>query len=302
MIHGACRLTLLLLLLAAAAPGCAGYPWQKTTLYVNSGIALYREKKVVEGNQVSLGYQHPIDIPLEKTVLVLSQLVYYHDPLIGKPQTLHVFTDQEIRGLAEPMTLALQAITPDERLRFLIVRSAWTDVIGGTRGTSGVVFRTPDGLLHLAFDKIHEQYQVAEGGEPDDVPIATEPTTLTKASPIVPATGMRLHLEAGGKKYPRWIEIASLDEVKPPAPPPAELAKPAGEPPRAIVIPTRPQVTSPDSPKPPPTPPPTPPPAADEEKYLRLRAKLEQLKRLRQDGVLSDEEYQREYQKLIAEL
>ena len=293
-----------LLFAAAAAAGCASYPWQKTTLYVNAGIALYREKKVVEGGQVALGYQHPIDIPLEKTVLVLSQIVYRQDYLIRKPQTLHVFTDKEIRGLAEPLTLALKAIVPDERLRFLVIRSSWTDVVAGTHGTSAVIFRTPDGVLHLAFDKIQEQFQIAEGGDPDAVPIATEPTELTDASPVIPVAGMRLHEAQGAGKFPRWIEIANLDDVKPPAPEPQEPAKPAVQPRHEIVIPARPPVTAPAaSTQAPPAPPAATPRGADDEaKYQRIRARLEQLKRLRQDGVLSEEEYQKEYQRLLAEL
>jgi len=289
--------------------GCAGTGWKRDVIYSNSGVILYREHREVDGNRVAFAHKHPVNLPVDKMVQILSQLVFEEHYLLKKARNLYVFNPKEIRALARPLTLGLREISPSERLRFLVTRSNWTDVFAGVTGTSGVVFCTEEGVLNMAFDWIQEGIIGGEGGDPSAVVFQIEPTEYEGAHPIIVAEGMKVHADpSSGKQFPRWIEI-TLAAVKllPPPKPIQQIQPPPGL--EEIVVPERPPLedeagAAGQEPKPAAgtaASPPAKPPAEDEH-YQRLRARLETLKRLRSDGVLTEEEYQKAHEKTLSEL
>jgi hypothetical protein len=260
--------------------GCSASPWKREVIYSRSGVVLYREHQEKEGKKVPLGYRHPVDLPAEKAGLVLSRLVFQEKKLFGPPIKRYIFTPEEVLASVKPLTKELAGIPPDERLRFLITRSRWSELFTGVTGTSGVAFCTEEGILHLALDRIQEHVTGAEEGDPMQVVFRDEPTLILDAPPLVPAGGMALHVDgATGKTFPRWLEI-KIAEIRPAASPPeAKPQLPAAPAAEKAPEPSR----SPE----------------EEERYRRVRARLELLKRLRADGALSEEEYDKEKEKAL---
>lgn len=277
----------------ALVSGCGSSPWKREAppLYFTPGLVLYREHKEVEGLRVPLGYKHPADLPLEKAVLFLNQLVFRDDFILTSKNT-YVLTQEEIRKAAEPLSVALKALGPDDRLRFLVLHDTLEDVLLGPHGTTGVIFSTQGGVLSFAFDKIHERVTVPDGGEPMKIPFRREPTEVTEESPILPGPGMKIHADPDGTQYTRWVEV-TIAEVKPlPPPTQPQATTPAPVPPVRVAVPDRPPLPgSPASSAP-----------SDEERYQQVRKQLEKLNRLRKDGAITEEQFQAEYAKAMAEL
>jgi hypothetical protein len=273
------------------ACGCAS-PWKRESVYARDGVFLYREHEEADGQRRAKNFAHPIDLPARKAELRLSRLVFVSKPLIKDPVNTYVFTPGEATKLAESASVHLKALSPDERLRFLTTRSAWSDLLTGTSGNSGVVFRTQDGTLHIAFDAIDQGVDDGGGGKAEDVSFPDDPTEYRNAYPLLPFAGSKLHLDVeSGRVHPRWLEVnfAALEEARAP-PKVAEASAPA---------------PPPVAPAPPPTAAGRPPeaPAArtpqDEARYQELRKKLETLKRLRDDGAVSEQEYTAKYEELM---
>ena len=134
-----------------------------------------------------------------------------------------------------------------------------------------------------------------------------EPTEVTDASPLYPPAGTKLHVKAGAI-YPRWLEVRLADVV---VPPPLNIAKPAAldvarpaAPPRDLTQPrdlTLPGEVTQSGQVPQPSTQVTVDPER-EARYQRVRGRIEGLNRLRKDGVLSEEQYQTELGKAMAEL
>ncbi len=266
------------ILCAALASGCSSSPWKRLPppLYATANLVLLREHLEKDGQRVALGYKHPMKLSADKLASLMSQLSYRHDHLL-KSTRANVFIPAEIDASAEPIALALEEIQPDERLRFLIVRSSWSDVLFGPSGTTGVMFSTEDGVLDIALDKIDEGIHLPESNEPMRIAFPDDPTALVDASPLYPPTGTELHT-VSGTLHPRWLK-ARLAEITPTVKSKvAAQPAPATAPPNAAKDPEK------------------------EARYQRVRDRLDSLNRLRKDGALAEEQYQIEFQKTMAEL
>jgi hypothetical protein len=166
-----------------------------------------------------------------------------------------------------------------------VTRSNWKEAFLGTTGTSGVIFSNEEGILNIALGKVHQTIVGDESGDPAEIAFRIEPTEYKDGPRLVPTRGMQLHLDpATWDDYPTWLEV-SVKEVQPTS---------AGA--ASDVAVTPPQAVKSESPKGPAGDPET------ESRYQRLREYLETLKRLRTDGVLSEEEYQREREKALSSL
>ena len=277
----------LLLCLLAFLPtlaGCSSYPWEYRVLYAKSGTLLYVEHQEKDAKEVPLGYLHPVRISAEKMRALLSQVVYKYRPLIGKDEDKLLFSAEEVAALSAPMALASGTLTPNERLRFLVMRDNWTSAFTGPKATSGVLFVEKGGVLNFALDRIRENVSVGEGGGPESVSFSHEPTEYRRADALIPFPGTELHVDAEtGQRFPRWLEVrvATLTYT-PPGPAPVAATAP---------------VTG--------TAPPAPakePGATDDTRYSKLKARLKDLKRLKAEGLLTDEEYQAQFEKIMSEL
>jgi len=294
------RYAALALLLAGVAPGCSSQPWRREVLYARDGVTLYREFKHDDtGGKVPLGFRHPFELPREKAAILFSQLVYKVNYLIKKDVDRNVFMPAEVEALGEPLSIATGALTPDDRLRFLVTRSNWTELVLGTTGTSGVIFSEDEGVVSVAFDIIEEKVSGAEEGDPKTVRFHIDPVEYDDADPVYPGEGMKIHVAEDGRKFPRWLDVRLADLKSRVAP---VAAAPAGS--AAAPAPATPPPGSNPSAAPAPAAAPaaTASPEDAEARYRRVRERLSTLKRLRADGAITEEEYQKEYSKALSEL
>ena len=276
----------LILFPVLAGAGCSSPRWRRDVIYTAGGVALYREFKLEEGARVPLDYKHPVTVPKETMAAMMARLTYEEGHLFRKSETLPVFKPEEVAAAAEPVSLALGAIAPDERLRFLVTHRRWLETLTGVHATTGVMFSTSEGILQVAFDNVRQSIGGADGGDPRDVSFTKEPTEMTDAAPVHPIFGSRHHVDAQtGSEHPRWLEVEIASVTK--GPPPVAAAQAQASTPGAAPPAAQPGTGS-------------APAESDEARYQRLRARINDLKRLRAEGAITEEEYTRLLQGAIA--
>lgn len=283
-----------LFVLLALVPGCAApSPWKRTAppLYNSPHLVLFQEHLETAGQREPLGHQHPIQVSPEKLAAILGQLIHDKRTLL-KSRQVPVFVPEQVPTMVEPLSLALGKLGPDERLRFVAIQSGLLGKVFRPYGTTGVMFSRQTGTLDIAFVEIDEALSLPDDNAPMKIRFDDEPTELTDASPVLPAAGIQLQTAPNVGTFPRWITIR-LDEV-------AALPSPLAAKVAAATLPATPVPAAPTPSVP--TPSVATPPNQEEIRYQKLRARLETLSRLRQDGALSEEQYKLEYEKTMAEL
>lgn len=178
-----------MLLLLALLSACRASPWKRSLIYSQAGTAIYRETKHdEEGNQVPLGYAHPVEVPPEHLQALLGELKFTHRRwLLGDRSG---------------------ETGPDERLRFLTSRYVWNVLVPSHVGNSGVIFATAPDRLHIAFDLVGDALP-DEGGDARSQRFDTEPTEITDDKRrVLPPNGIGHHQDAGsGTTYPCWLVV-----------------------------------------------------------------------------------------------
>ncbi len=292
----------LLAVVCATASGCKLTPWDREVMFSRDGLTLYRES--LRPPETPLDLRHPIHLPGEKAAGILAQLAFRSDPLFGSSEDRLIFTAEEVARFSEPIALALRTLEPDTRLRFLVMRSRWHSSLTGPKAISGVVFMETDGQLEVAFDRIVDKVVIGDNGSPEDVSFHVEPTSDQGTDdPLIPFPGSRLHVDPKtGKRFARWLEI-DIAALRPPV---AEaVATPTSSPP-AGAAPDDPVAPKPEpaiaAPSVAPAPPPVPTEPADDSEYARLKNRLALLKRLREDGAITEEEYEEQFERAMREL
>lgn len=247
---------------ALAGAGCASSPWERAVTFSRDGVTVY-EESVREGAEAP-AYLHPVRVDRGALETILSGLAYERSSLFRGTSRREVFAPEEAKRLAEPLARALAEIPPSKRVRFLVVRSRWSDVVAGPRGTSAVVFSSEEGKLDLAFDYVDEGLLGAQSGRPADVVFRADPTAEGGGTRILPCPGARNRADDSGAEIPHWIavELSEIAGERSGGAGPAEETQ-AGAAPEARA----------------------------EAAEAGAREALEALDRLRAQGVLSEEEY-----------
>jgi hypothetical protein len=309
-----------------AACGCGGSAWQREVIYSASGVTIYREWPKDGGERKPPTFLHPVRVNPDLLEAAFSTMKYQERPLFRSVREVPLFVPEEARELSLPMSLALRSVGPTERLRFLVTRSNWSEMFVGTSGTSAVVFRDREGILDVAFDYVHEKLLGAENGDPAEVVYREEPTEVVSGHPLVPGPGLKIRAlspatsqgpsgaedQAGAEGsaeeaepelvFPRWFEV-SLAEVAAARPAPAGGGTPGGGTPGGGTAGGGtaggtaaghgvPRGSGPEEAVKP----------RDDVRYKELRHRIETLKRLRADGALSEEEYERALESALSEV
>lgn len=299
---------LTLIVLASTFGGCAGTGWYKLAPVGASDfntveIEYYRE----DGEPKSRGFAHPAHVDVETLKGLLRELVYRDGsktPVVVRREAVANLAAQIAEGLARcdaTSRVRFQIQMPGRKLLFL--RSATT--------TRGVAFVQPAGRLNLAFDAVDIYLS-------DEDDLWGNPTrrVVTTTDLVVPK-GAEKHVEQGGKVRPMWLAFAVGDTSKPRAPmvPAAVAVVPASAPkaaapasaPRAAPSVATPKPAAPAAaPKaaapvvvpraaPPGAPGPVGSLTADQ-----ILERLRYLEKLYREGTLSEAEYRRVRERLLA--
>lgn len=256
--------------LAAALAGLAGCaaanPHVRTVSEDNYNLYQLEAVPGPDGKPIPMGFDHPAAFPDEELVRVLESVQVVEPPgmlaaliLKAKPEAETAFTPAEAAALAKPLGEALRTARPDERIRFFFHHQR--SIYKGTT-TSGIVF-IKDQRLNLILGR----YQL--GNQPG------KPDIIVGGNPLPPPNEQDFYLAAGpyqtlvpedklpGEKHKigenRWVRIDYASLIHPPPAPQAAPA-PAASP-------------SPES---------TPP---------SLEEKLRTLNKLKEEGLITEEEY-----------
>jgi|GEM_PF-2265186 len=284
---------ILLLLLVA---GCASAP---RTWLEKEGVAIAWEAKSTAGPELrDLRLAHPVDVSEAAVANQLRSLRY--QPLQGVAPVQPVFVEAEVTRLAGPLREALGRVSHLDLVHFQLRTATGTTV--------GEVFATQD-HLHWRLDEIAGVGFAAR-------------TSGTEESRwdwrLVPGSGQSLFLPPTplrDKTMANWVvadfALPTAAVVPGARPAPAPTPAPAPAAPPTAVAPASPSAAAPAKPAAAPATPPArpaavPPPAAKKAPQATaspttLEEKLETLKRLRDKGLIDNDEYKARKQQLLDE-
>ena len=316
--------TLLLLLLSVSQTGCASKSWRREIAFSVPGLHVFREHLVEDDQKAALGFSHPMTTNAETLARVLSRARYRRSYLLRKSEEGFVFTPEEVQVLTVQIANLLKTLTPDERIRFVVLHDSAFEAFFGLQGSSGVIFSVGENTLELAFDRVHEGMPEVHEEDPKDYHFPFEPTEYRKASYVrVDLNGVDYHVD-DGIEYPRWLSL-NFDAIQIPETLAAGTSRaeaPRTETSTAETSTTDARSTRDSEPKPAsvatkgaPSPtvtaesgtsavtttPGTQPSDDEDLEFQRVSAALRLLTRLRDEGAISDEEYEERRDRVLTE-
>lgn len=222
--------------------------------------------------------QHPVTIPPE----TLRQLLAPARLVVGNG-TQPLFSPDELSDLIEPLAEAFAVATPGDDLLLLSTHRRGEGVLRTPTGLTARLF-IHDNALHLIVHEARRDFVNAYIG-------SRIPPTFTFGSRSSPGL-VKLQDPGATVRRSDWLVIpvnrAAAPPVAPPPPPP---------PPPVVLPAPAPGVPPQAAPAPVPTPRPAAPASADE-----IEQRLLTLKRLRDRGLISEEEYQQKRREILQAL
>lgn len=305
--------------------GCGAH-WKRTPLVDSNYCSVSLEEWTGEDAPYTGPFDHPADIEPALLYRFLGGLRYKDKPLVfGKTETPPVFQEKELLRLAPVLSDALSEADPSQRLRFISYNRGGGLFLPKRRRTGGVIFLNEPGRIDVAFGYINHEILDPEQKRADTLELYKNPLKMEETDTPVLTPAEAGHRLARGKKMPMWItaELDRLETKSAGTPADAETAaqtplpeEPAHEKPGVdkhspdhVPVEHEPRVKKEQSRA---APTETSAPAeinnpADGEKPWKERKqiigqKLEYLKSLHEDGLISTEEYGAEKRKLLENL
>jgi len=253
------------------AAGCGGPRWEDVKLEQQQHYIVRIQSQVENGQVVKQQYMHPVEIDSQKIAAFLSELAYMQPAfLLGETLQTPVFQDKEINRLSGPIAKALGTTNQDQRIAFTSFNWGGRMFFEKTRETTGLIFVDADGKFNIAFSGINVELPMDPQGDAADRARADNPLEVRDSKTPLVATGdyMKKHLQSSGKAYPMWLK-ADLGKIQ-------TAAKDIG---------TEPSEEAPDY-----------DPARLRE---NIRSQLEYIKKLYDDGLISQSEYDEKRRELL---
>ena len=281
------RIAILLAISSVFLTACATTRWVRTPVAKEGDFVVTLEQLQDKGAVVPQQYAQPFKIQPKALAKIMRDLKYSEKSgLLGKKETSPVFQEVEIDRLAPVLAGALANADATQRVRFTSYNRGKALIFSVSRETEGVMFVKPENRLNIAFNYINAEI------EPDSV--NTLPPNFSKMDPLrIRATSTillpdpdyaTLHVTDDDQTAPMWvvIDLDKLDQILSKAP-----AMPAAEQ----------QTTAPE-------PQPTVAPAAPSGNALQkdIKAKLQYLKGLLDDGLISEEDYNAKKAELLEKI
>jgi hypothetical protein len=251
--------------------GCGGPRWEDARVEEQSHCIVRVQSQVESGEVIKQHFMHPTDIDPQTIAAFLSELAYMQpDFLLGDAKKTFVFQDKEVDRLAGPIAKAFATVNEDQRIAFTSLNRGGGLLFDAQRETTGLMFVDAEGKLNIAFSGINIEKRL----DPEDaiavrVPPGNPLEIADSKTPLI-ATGdyMQHHLQDNGKAYPMWLR-ADLGKVKT----------------SAKVIEIEPSKEASDF-----------DPALHRE---NIRSQLEYVKKLYDDGLISQSEYDAKRRELL---
>jgi hypothetical protein len=265
--------------------GCIGNKRISTIVYEEKNRVVRLETRLGHDKKpVEYGYQHPVDLTQKDSEKLLSSIYIRRSktllglliPALGSKDREPAFSADEIQFLSQHLPEALAEAKPNQRVTFLLQRPHG---MGRREITSGAIFIRGDRLnFVLANDRaMLDQERMAVPDE-DNLLYVYDPDAFKflpgKHQELVKAD--RKMLDQEGQLPATWLEMDYQKILSP-----QQTSEPQATPEPSLQ-------TSPQTPSTEPS------PASPLEEKLRV------LKRLREQGLISEEEYQTKKKELLA--
>nr|WP_320050983.1 SHOCT domain-containing protein [uncultured Desulfuromonas sp.] len=264
---------------------CANVQPGKTDVVSNYHYAVVLE------SQSRVSFVQSNNIKLEILKHVLTQLTYCEDHDFGsKSATMPVFQADEIDRLAPALQQAANRATPGQWVRFVSYSQKRGTLFTVPRKTEGVLFLTDSHHVNIAFNYINTRRSPSETSvqyhqyaRVNPLDIDASPTSL-----VVTEAAMSIHMLADGHPSPLWVEVDFIkikqQETEPIQSPSDDfVVGETSEPnPSSARNTPEPQVAEPSV-----------------KKQRMIKQQLEFLKKLHQDGLISDTDYEQQKSKVL---
>lgn len=207
------RITFLLLMIAVFASACTSTKWVRTTVAEQHGFNVALEHYQEKGSIVPQHYDHPYEMTASRLERLMRDLNYVEKGESEKPGP--VFQAVEIERLAPVLAETLAKADAGQRIRFTSFNQGKTWILSYPRKTEGVIFVEPPGRLNIAFNLINSRLQTSEINAIDPIYSSADPLKIeesdTPLSSLPPYAALH-KFEAGGQA-PMWV-VADLERLK----------------------------------------------------------------------------------------
>lgn len=292
---------------AVLLSACSSTRWVRTPVVENPDFKLVLEALHEEGEMVRQTYAHPFEIAPSDLAKLMRDLTYTEEVgLLGKEKKMPVFQAAEIERLAPALADTLKTAADSQRIRFISYNRAKALIFSKDRKTEGVVFVGQDKQFNIAFNYINTEIRMDETtafpedfSRMDPLNINFSDTALLKTAPY-----LAHQIGESGDPAPLWMtadlqKLAATPAVMPAGQRPAvsgadketaptqtrrtEAAEAAPAAP-ASAEPAAPTTASPAQPLP-------AQPVFDDTVQQEIKTKLIYLKELKDDGLISEQDY-----------
>ncbi|MBS3754997.1 MAG: SHOCT domain-containing protein [Desulfobacterales bacterium] len=273
----------------------------------DSGFIVKLQQKMKDGRPVAQSYSHPADIGTENLAWFFNDLSYMTTPrLLSDSEERPVFQNREINRLAPAVSRALKNADATQRVHFTSFNYSRGLLFQKRRITQGTLFVDAGGNFNIDFSWINQEVNLddqpkgrSEFNQGDSIGVAESDTPVLANRPYI-----RHHRGENGKADPMWIQ-APVEDIRRVA----EGVKPAGkkqvqESAGETSAAEKPEQKKPGKEKTPEAHKPGPEePAGDwETRKEGIRDRLEYLKDLYEDGLITESEYQDQKQEILEDL
>ncbi len=291
-------ITLFFALNSGALTGCASR-WVRTPVVDQKLITVSLERKIVKKPSDAKVYSHPCVIESKALTMLLGQLEYLAEPLVfGEPEQEPVFQPEEILRLAPALSTALAKAYPDQRVRFVSRNRGGGLLFKKDRKTTGVVFVEKGNQLNLAFAEVNYEILTNEMTGISQTEKYPDPLSIKSSfTPLVVPPFAEPRLTEKGNPYPLWL-VVDIDDIpdSEPAPPTAATPddRPSVSPEASTPVSSKTRLErsaageSPDD--------------SWDTRKQEYTEKLQYLKELHESGLIDNNEYKNQKEKLLNQL
>lgn len=146
----------LILAVLFLASGCSTGRWVTSELKRSQRSETYLEFREENGATVPQGFDHPAAIDRGKLSAVLEALRYLDPKFLGGHDEIPLFTSTDAALMARDLSNALAEAGPDQRVLFVSRNRRGGFILPSWRFTRGVVFAEEGGKLNIAFSCINQ--------------------------------------------------------------------------------------------------------------------------------------------------
>lgn len=287
------KITVLLILSVVFLSACASTKLLRKTVVKQHEFAISLEQHQTNGVTTPQKYEHPYDLDFAVIEKLLGDMSYTETfGLMNKKKNSPVFQTVEIDRLAPALAKALAKAGASERIRFITFNNEKSLIFSISRKTEGIIFVDRTGQLNIAFNFINSNRRSSESSalrynysNVDPLTIKASDTPISSTAPYAV-----LHKFATGKIAPMWV-AADLDRLKESADSATEPAiRTIEEPPSAVAAKKR--ASDPPVKR-------TAPSEVSGETLKDIKIKLKYLKELRDEGLISEKDYNAKKMELL---